>query len=112
MGDDLTPRVAEMRTQAAALNDGVVAVNAALETLDSLGFTTVRTFTDELSTVFQQIDAAQANIQELRASTSRFIAKAKNEALPVVRPTSHIRAESFRSRLNNTSKAQVCSTKW
>jgi uncharacterized protein involved in exopolysaccharide biosynthesis len=77
MGDDLTPRVAEMRTQAAALNDGVVAVNAALETLDSLGFTTVRTFTDELSTVFQQIDAAQANIQELRASTSRFIAKAK-----------------------------------
>ena len=58
------------------MHDGVVALNAALETLDSLGFIAVPTFTDELSAVSKRLDAAQNDVQELRAT----IAEAKTAA--------------------------------
>ena len=64
--DDLAPRIAEMRAQALAIHDGVVSVNAALETLNSFGFITVPTLSDELATVSERIDAAQSDVQELR----------------------------------------------
>lgn len=57
-GDDLAPKIVDAREQAAAIHDGVVSVNAALETLDSLGFIAVPTFTDELSAVSKRLDAA------------------------------------------------------
>jgi hypothetical protein len=66
--ENLAPKIAEMRAQAIVLHDGAVSVNASLETLDTLGFTNVPTFTDELSAVSERIDAAQANVQELRAA--------------------------------------------
>jgi hypothetical protein len=64
--DDLAPRIAEMRAQALALHDGVVSVNAALETLNSFGFITVPTLSEKLATVSERIDAAQSDVQELR----------------------------------------------
>jgi hypothetical protein len=63
--DDLAPRIAEMRTQAAALHDGIVSVNAALETLDSVGFINIPAFPDELSAISERIDAAQNDVQGL-----------------------------------------------
>jgi hypothetical protein len=66
--DDLAPRIADMRTQAAALHDGAVRINAALETLDSFPFITVPTFSDELSAVSERVDAVQSDAQELRAA--------------------------------------------
>ena len=64
--DDLAPRIAEMRAQAIALHDGVVSVNAALETLNSFGFITVPILSDELGAVSERVDAAQSDVQELR----------------------------------------------
>jgi chromosome segregation ATPase len=64
--DDLGPRIADMRAQALVLHDGVVSVNAALETLNSFGLITVPTLSDKLATVFDRIDAAQSDLQELR----------------------------------------------
>ena len=66
VGDDLAPKIAEARAQAVALHDGVVSVNAALETLDSLGFINVPTFSDELSAVAERVTVAQIDVQELR----------------------------------------------
>jgi uncharacterized protein YukE len=40
--DELGPKIAETRAQAAVLRDGVMSVNAALETLDTLGFITLQ----------------------------------------------------------------------
>jgi len=57
-----------MRAQAAALHDGVIAVNAALETLNSLPFITIPTFSDQLSAVSGRVDAARESAQELRAA--------------------------------------------
>jgi len=67
-GNDLAPKIADLRTQAAALRDGVLAVNAALETLDSLGFIAIPTFGDELSAVSERVDAVQSDVQELRVA--------------------------------------------
>jgi hypothetical protein len=66
--DDLAPRIADMRAQTAALHDGVVRVNAALETLDSFPLITVPTFSDELSAVSERVDAVQSDAQELRVA--------------------------------------------
>jgi hypothetical protein len=67
-GNDLAPRIADLRTQAAALRDGVLAVNAALETLDSFGFIAIPTFGDELSAVSERVDAVQSDVQDLRVA--------------------------------------------
>jgi predicted nucleic acid-binding Zn-ribbon protein len=64
--DDLAPRIAEMRAHAAALRDGVVSVNAALETLNTLGFIRVPTLSDKVSVVSERVDAIQSDVQELR----------------------------------------------
>jgi predicted nucleic acid-binding Zn-ribbon protein len=64
--DDLAPKIAEMRAQALALRDGVISVNAALETLNSFGFITVPTLSDELGAVSERVNAAQSDVQELR----------------------------------------------
>jgi predicted nucleic acid-binding Zn-ribbon protein len=66
--DELAPKIAETRAQAAALRDAVVSVNAALEMLDSLAFINVPTFGDELNTVSERVDAAQGDVQELSAA--------------------------------------------
>lgn len=68
VGDDLAPKITETRAQAVALRDAVVSVNAALETLDSLGFVNVPTFADELSAVSERVAAAQNDVQQLRAA--------------------------------------------
>jgi chromosome segregation ATPase len=67
-GNDLAPRIADLRTQGGALRDGVLAVNAALETLDSLGFIAIPIFGDELSAVSERVDAVQGHVQELRVA--------------------------------------------
>jgi len=64
--DELAPRIDEIRSQATALHDGVVSANAALETLDSLGFIAVPTFGDELIAVSERVDAARSDVQDLR----------------------------------------------
>jgi hypothetical protein len=64
--DDLAPTIAEMRAQAIALHDGIVSINAALGMLNSFGFITVPTFTDELSAVSERVDSVQSDVQELR----------------------------------------------
>ena len=66
--DELEPKIAETRAQAVALRDGVMSVNAALETLDSLGFITLPTLDNVLSTVSERIEAAQSDLQELRVA--------------------------------------------
>jgi len=66
--DNVAPKIAEARPQAVALRDAVLSVNAALETLNSLGFTTVPTFTDELSAVSDRLDSVRDDVQELRAT--------------------------------------------
>jgi hypothetical protein len=66
--ETLSPKIAEIRTQATALHDGVISVNGALETLDSLGLFNVPTFTDELSAVSGRIDALEENVQDWRAA--------------------------------------------
>jgi hypothetical protein len=66
--DEVAPKIAETRAQAVALRDAVASVNAALETLDSFGFVNVPTLGDELSTVSERVDAAQTDVQELRAA--------------------------------------------
>ena len=65
--DEVAPKIAETRAQAAALRDAVASLNATLETLDSFGFIDVPTLGDELSTVSERIDAAQTDFQEMRA---------------------------------------------
>ena len=67
-GNDLAPRIADLRTRAAALRDGVLAVNAALETLDSFGFIAIPTFGDELRAVSERVDAVQSDVQEFRVA--------------------------------------------
>src|SRR6516162_1252367 len=74
--DELAPEIAETRAQAAALRDAVVSVNAAFEMLDSFAFINVPTLGDELSTVSNRVDAAQTDVQELRAA----VAEAKTAA--------------------------------
>jgi hypothetical protein len=54
------------RAHAAALRDGVVSVNAALETLNTLGFIRVPTLSDKVSVVSERVDAIQSDVQELR----------------------------------------------
>ena len=66
--DELGPKIAETRAQAAALHDGMMSVNAVLETLDTLGFITVPRLGDELSTLSDRVDAAQTDVQELRVA--------------------------------------------
>ena len=68
VGDDLGPKIAEALAQARALHDAAVSVNATLETLNSLGFVNVPTFTDELSAVSERVGSAQNDVQELRAA--------------------------------------------
>lgn len=64
--DDLAPTIAEIRAQAVVLHDGVVSVNVLLETLNSFGFITVPTLSEELSAISERVDAAQSDVQELR----------------------------------------------
>jgi predicted nucleic acid-binding Zn-ribbon protein len=108
--DELAPRIDEMRAQAIALHDGVVSVNAALETLDSLGFITVPTFSDELSALSQRVDAAQSNIQELRTA----IDEARTGALPNLVTAVTTRTSKIDSVLaqikSSTAKYQVTVT--
>jgi hypothetical protein len=66
--DDLAPKIAATRAQAARLHDAVVSVNATLETLNGLGFINVPTFADELSAVSERLGAVQSDVQELRAA--------------------------------------------
>lgn len=66
--DELAPRIADMRAQAFAIHDGVVSVNAALETLNRFGFITVPTLSEKLSAISERVDAAQSDVQELRMS--------------------------------------------
>jgi chromosome segregation ATPase len=66
--DELGPKIAETRAQAAVLRDGVMSVNAALETLDTLGFITGPTLDEALSTVSERVEAAQSDLQELRVA--------------------------------------------
>ena len=82
--DGLAPGIADMRAQATALHDRVVAVNAALETLGSLGFITVPTFSDELSAVSECVDAVQSDIQELRAAIDGAMTGALANLVPAV----------------------------
>jgi len=87
--DDLAPRIADMRTQAAALHDGVMAFNTALETLDSLKFIQVPAFGDDLSAVSERVDAARRDIEEMRAAIdeARAAAPANLAAAVVARTT-------------------------
>jgi hypothetical protein len=55
-----------MRAQALVLRDAVVSVSAALETLNSLGFITVPTLSNELGAVSERVNTAQSDVQELR----------------------------------------------
>jgi len=72
VGDDLGPKIAEALAQARALHDAAVSVNATLETLNSLGFVNVPTFTDELSAVSERVGGAQSDVQQLRAVSPTF----------------------------------------
>ena len=67
VGDDLGPTITEALAQARALHDAAVSVNATLETLNSLGFVNVPTFTDELSAVSERVGGAQSDVQQLRS---------------------------------------------
>lgn len=89
MRDEVSPKIAETRAQAAALRDAVTFVNAALETLDSGGFVKVPALGDELSTVSERVDAAQTDVQELRAALeeARTIASANLVAALTERTT-------------------------
>lgn len=82
--DDLAPKLTEIRIQAVALRDGVLAVNSALEALDSLGFITVPTLTDELNAVSERVDAARDNIQELRLALDQARAGAAASLIAAV----------------------------
>ena len=82
--DDLAPKVADVRAQAAPLRDGVVAVNAALETLNRLPFIDVPTLTDELSAVSERVEAAQSDAQELRTAIAEARAGASANLVAAV----------------------------
>jgi len=99
--DELAPKIAETRAQAAALRDSAVSVNAALETVDSLGFIEMPALGDELSAVSERVDAAQTDVQELRAAVD----EAKTTASPNVVAALTARTMKIDNRL-----AQVKST--
>jgi len=82
--DDLAPKIADTRAQAATLRDGVVSVNATLETLNRTSFITVPTLTDELSTVSERVEAAQNDAQELRATITEARAGASANLVAAV----------------------------
>jgi chromosome segregation ATPase len=82
--DDLAPKVAELRVQAAALHDAAVSVNGALETLNDLGLITVPTFSEELKAVPKRIDAIQNDIQELHARIDQARTAASANAITAV----------------------------
>ena len=82
--DDLAPKIADTRAQAATLRDGVVSVNAMLETLNRTSFIAVPTLTDELSAVSERVEAAQSDAQELRASIAEARAGASANLVAAV----------------------------
>jgi septal ring factor EnvC (AmiA/AmiB activator) len=82
--DDLAPKIADARAQAGELRDGVVSVNAALETLNRLPFISLPTLTDELSAASERFDAAQSDVQELRASIAEARAAASANLVAAV----------------------------
>jgi predicted nucleic acid-binding Zn-ribbon protein len=82
--DDLAPKIADTRAQAATLRDGVVSVNAMLETLNRIPFIAVPTLTDELSTVSERVEAAQNDAQELRATITEARAGASANLVAAV----------------------------
>jgi predicted nucleic acid-binding Zn-ribbon protein len=82
--DDLAPKIADARAQATELHDGVVSVNAALETLNRLPFISVPTLTDELSAASERVDAAQSDVQELRAAIAETRAAASASLVAAV----------------------------
>ena len=66
--ETLSPKIADIRTQAAALHDGVISVNSALETLDNFGLFNVPTFTDQLNAVSARVDSLAENVQDWRTA--------------------------------------------
>jgi predicted nucleic acid-binding Zn-ribbon protein len=82
--DDLAPKIADTRAQAATLRDGVVSVNAMLETLNRIPFIAVPTLTDKLSTVSERVEAAQSDTQELRAAITEARAGASANLVAAV----------------------------
>jgi len=82
--DDLAPKIADARTQAVALRDGVVSVNATLETLNRIPFISVPTLTDELSAASERVEAAQGDAQELRAAIAEARAAASANLIATV----------------------------
>jgi predicted nucleic acid-binding Zn-ribbon protein len=112
--DDLVPEIAEIRAQAAALHDGVVSVNAALETLDSLGYINVPTFTNELSAVAEWVDAVQVDLQELRASidqaktaaSANFVAAVTTRTTKIDNVMAQIKATTVKYQATVAQKRQ------
>ena len=82
--DDLAPKIADTRAQASAFHDGVVAVNATLETLNRSTFITVPTLTDELSAFSERVETAQSDAQELRAAIAEARAGASANLVAAV----------------------------
>ena len=100
--DGLAPKVAELRTQVVALHDAAVSVNAALETLNKLGFITIPTFSDALSAVSERTDDIQSDVQELRARIDQAkTAASENFAAAVTARTTKI--DNVMAQINATT---------
>jgi hypothetical protein len=112
--DDLAPKIADARAQAAELRNGVVAVNGALEALNRFPGIAVPTLTDELSAASERIEAAQSDVQDLRAeiAEARVAASANLVAAVTARTTridnglAQIQATAAKHQATLTQKQQ------
>jgi hypothetical protein len=112
--DDLGPKVADTRAQAATLRDGVVAVNATLETLNRLPFIDLPTLTDELSAVSERVQAAQNDAQDLRAAiaearagaSANFVAAVTAQTIKIDNGLAQIQATVARQQATLAQRQQ------
>jgi len=66
--NDLAPRIEDARTTASAIHDAVVTVNSKLAVLNHIPGVTVPALSDELGSVSDHAQEAQARVQDLRVT--------------------------------------------
>jgi hypothetical protein len=100
--NDLAPRLENLRTTASGIHDAVVTVNSTLMALNRIPGLTVPTLSNELGSVSEHAQEAQAAVQDLRATLAEMKAGLVTKAEAAVTQLT-ARIDSTQARISSTS---------
>ena len=84
VGEQLAPKIDDVREKATTLHDTVIGVNSTLEAINSIPGVNVPTFTDQLQAVGDRLTAARTAVQEFRAYLANLKASAIEASVTAV----------------------------